>query len=79
MSDRTFLERSWEAQHKVEKKLGSLGKGRYARVLRMARKPEPQEFRQTSLVVLVGVIIVGGIGFAIFLFMSWMLRAVGAA
>lgn len=78
MSDRTFLERSWDAQHRIEKKLGSLGKGKYARVLRMARKPEPQEFRQTALVVLVGVMVVGGIGFAIFLLMSWLLGVVGA-
>lgn len=79
MPDRTFLEKSWDAQHKFEKKMGSFGKGRYARVLRMARKPEPAEFRQTSLIVLVGVAVVGGIGFAIFLLMSWILRLVGAA
>lgn len=78
MSERTFLDKAWDAQHKVEKKVGSIGKGKYARVLRMARKPEPAEFKQTSNVVLIGIAIIGGIGFAIFLFMDWLLRVVGA-
>lgn len=77
MSDRTFLDKSWDAQRKVEKKIGSIGKGRYARVLRMARKPEPEEFKQTSNIVLVGIAIIGGIGFAIFLLLTWFQRALG--
>ncbi len=72
MSERTFLDKSWDAQHKVEKKLGAIGKGKYARVLRMARKPEPQEVKQTSNVVLIGIAVIGGIGFAIYLFMTWL-------
>ncbi len=79
MSDRSFLDKSWDAQRKVEKKLGSLGKGKYARVLRMAKKPEPAEFRQTANIVLVGIAVIGGIGFAVFLFMTWLQRIVGAA
>lgn len=78
MSERGFLDKAWDAQHKVEKKFGSIGKGKYARVMRMARKPEPEEFRRTSLIVLVGVAIVGGIGFLIFLFMEWFQGAIGA-
>lgn len=77
MSERTFLDRSWDAQRKVEKKISSFGKGRYARVLRMARKPEPEEFRQTSGIVLVGIAVIGGIGFAIFLLMSWIQGLMG--
>lgn len=78
MSDRTFLEKSWDAQRKVEKKIGGLGKGKYARVLRMAKKPEPEEFRQTANIVVVGIAVVGGIGFAVFLFMTWFQRVIGA-
>lgn len=78
MADRGFLDKAWDAQRKVEKKFGSIGKGKYARVLRMARKPEPEEFKRSSLVVLVGIAVVGGIGFAIFLFMTWLLRILGA-
>ncbi len=78
MSDRTFLDRAWDAQKKVEKKIGNIGKGKYARVLRMARKPEPEEFKQTSNIVLVGIAVIGGIGFAVFLFMTWLQKALGA-
>ena len=78
MSERTFLDKAWDAQHKVEKRFGSFGKGKYARVLKMARKPEPEEFKQTSTIVLVGIAVIGGIGFAIFLLMDWLLRVVGA-
>src|SRR5688572_24025251 len=73
-----FLDRAWEAQEKVERKWAGLGSGRFARVLRMARKPEPEEFRQSSTIVLVGIGVIGGIGFLIFLAMDWILDAVGA-
>ena len=78
MSDRTFLDGAWEAQHRLEKRINSIGKGKYARVLRMARKPDPEEFRRTSGIVLVGIAVVGGIGFAIYLLMTWLLKLVGA-
>ncbi len=77
MSERTFLDKSWDAQRKVEKKFGAIGKGKYARVLRMARKPEPQEIKQTSNVVLIGIAVIGGIGFAIFLLMDWIQGLLG--
>ncbi len=77
MSNRTFLDRSWDAQRKMEKRINSIGKGRYARVLRMARKPEPEEFKQTSNIVLVGIAVIGGIGFAIFLLMDWIQGLLG--
>ncbi len=77
MSERTFLDKSWDAQRKVEKKLGAIGKGKYARVLRMARKPEPEEFKQTSNIVLVGIAVIGGIGFGILLLMDWIQGLIG--
>jgi protein transport protein SEC61 subunit gamma-like protein len=74
-----FMEKAWAFQHRIERRVGAIGKGRYARVLRMARKPEPDEYRQTSNIVLVGIAVVGGIGFAIYLFMAWFLGVIGAA
>lgn len=76
--DAGFIDRAWEAQRKVEAKWASMGSGRFARVLRMARKPEPEEFRQSSTIVLVGIGIIGGIGFAVYLFLEWFLGAIGA-
>jgi protein transport protein SEC61 subunit gamma and related proteins len=78
MGDRSFLDRAWDLQHRIEKKFNAIGKGRYARVLRMARKPSPEEFRNTAKIVLVGIAVVGGIAFVIFLFMEWFLRVIGA-
>lgn len=76
--EKSFMDKAWDAQSKVEQKWSGLGSGRFARVLRMARKPEPEEFRQSSTIVLVGIGVIGGIGFAVFLFLEWLLELVGA-
>lgn len=76
--DAGFIDRAWETQRKIEGKWASLGSGRYARVLRMARKPEPEEFRQSATIVLVGIAVIGGIGFAVYLLLDWLLGVVGA-
>jgi protein transport protein SEC61 subunit gamma and related proteins len=70
----TFLDRAWETQEKIEAKWTGLGSGRFARVLRMARKPEPEEFRQSATIVLVGIAIIGGLGFAVYLLMNWLIK-----
>lgn len=71
-----FVERAWAVQDKLTKRWEGLGKGRIARVLRMARKPEPEEFRQSALVVLVGIAIIGAMGFLTYLFMQWLLKTI---
>jgi protein transport protein SEC61 subunit gamma-like protein len=73
-SDQSFLDKAWDAQHKIEQKWLGLGSGRFARVLRMARKPEPEEFRQSATIVLVGIGIIGGLGFSVYLLMGWILK-----
>lgn len=65
-----FLAKAWGWQHSINRKWDGLGKGRVARVLRMARKPEPEELRQSAVIVLVGIAVIGGIGFLIFLLMD---------
>lgn len=77
-ADAGFIDRAWDSQRKVESKWASLGSGRFARVLRMARKPTPEEFRQSSTIVLVGIGVIGGIGFAVYLFLTWLFKAIGA-
>jgi protein transport protein SEC61 subunit gamma-like protein len=73
-----FLDRAWETQEKVERKWAGLGSGRFARVLRMARKPEPEEFRQSATIVLVGIGVIGGLGFGVYLLMTWLLKLLHA-
>ena len=58
---------SW--QDEIEGRVRSLRTGSYARILKMARKPSKQEFRQTVIVCGIGMFILGAIGFA----MLWMM------
>ncbi|MES2153668.1 MAG: protein translocase SEC61 complex subunit gamma [bacterium] len=69
-----FVGRMWHYQHAINRKWDGMGKGRIARVLRMARKPEPEEFRQSAVIVLVGIAIIGGIGFFMYLLMSGLIH-----
>ena len=71
-----FMASAWQAQEKLERRWDRLGKGRFARVLKMARKPEPEEFRQSATVVLVGIAVIGFIGFMTKLFVEFLLGTV---
>jgi preprotein translocase subunit Sss1 len=46
----------------------------------MARKPTPQEFKQTCIICGIGMFVLGGIGFAMLVlmdnFLPWMLNDV---
>jgi protein transport protein SEC61 subunit gamma-like protein len=70
--------RAWAAQKNLEGRIQQLTRGRVARVLKMARKPEPEEFRQSATIVLVGIAVIGALGFFTYLFMAWLLVAIGA-
>ncbi len=59
-----------DAQLKIEEAIGRIGRGKYARILKMARKPTREEFSKTSIITGVGIIIIGGIGFIIYLIMN---------
>jgi len=64
MSD--IVERSWDLQRKIEEKTRHIGKGKYGRVLRMARKPSGEEYVRISQIVAIGLILLGGQGFLIY-------------
>lgn len=68
----SLVGRAWEAQDKLEVRLSNLGKGKYGRVLRMARKPTPEEFRKSALVAAAGIGILGTLGFFIYYVMSFI-------
>ena len=59
-------ERIWQIQEKIEEKTRYIGKGKYGRVLKMARKPTPEEYNKTLQITGLGIILLGGIGFLIF-------------
>ena len=52
-------------QDGIEGRIKGLQTGSYARILKMARKPSKQEFRQTVIVCGIGMFVLGAIGFVI--------------
>ena len=57
------LAQSW--QDEIEWRVKGLQTGSYARILKMAKKPSKQEFRQTVIVCGIGMFVLGAIGFLI--------------
>ena len=66
-SDKGFMDRARDLQANLEAKQKRVGKGRYGRVLKMARKPTHDEFVKTSKITGAGILLIGGLGFLIFL------------
>ena len=62
-----IVEKSWEVQKEVEDRAKRLGKGKYGRVLKMARKPSNDEFIRVIEVTGLGLILIGGLGFLLYL------------
>ena len=56
-------------QDEIEGRVRGLQTGSYARILKMARKPSKQEFRQTVIVCGIGKFVLGAIGFV----MLWLM------
>jgi len=65
--DRTLMEKAWDLQHRIEARQKRMGKGKYGRVLKMARKPTNEEYSKTSKITGAGILLIGGLGFLIFL------------
>ena len=66
-SDKGVVERAWDVQHKLEVRRKRIGKGKYGRVLKMARKPTNDEFSKTSKITGLGILLIGGLGFVVYL------------
>jgi len=43
-----------------------VGKGRYGRVIKMARKPTGEEYLKVTQITSLGLILIGGLGFLIY-------------
>ena len=65
----TVVAKAWDAQERLEGRIANLGKGKYGRVLRMARKPTPEEYRKAATVSAVGIAVLGALGFLIYMLM----------
>ncbi len=85
MSDEKSESRSFEdvvqdRQDWIEAQFRKISRGSWARIIRMARKPTPQEFRQTSIVCGIGLFVLGAIGFILLVimdnFIPWLIHDV---
>ena len=76
-----LIDKAWEVQRKIEQRFQRLGKGKYGRVLKMARKPEPDEYNKTAQMTAIGILIIGLIGFTIFILATevatWIAEKIG--
>ncbi len=77
---RSFEDKVQDKQDAIEAQFRKISRGSWARILRMARKPTPQEFKQTSIICGVGLFILGFIGFVILILMDttipWLIHDV---
>ena len=65
--NRSFMQKAQDLQDRLESRRDRIGKGKYGRVLKMARKPTNDEYIKTSKITFAGILLVGGLGFVIFL------------
>jgi len=76
-----LIKKAWEVQTNIEKKFKRIGKGKYGRVFKMARHPEPDEYIRTAEISAIGIFIIGFIGFVIMLlatrFAPWLVKVLG--
>ncbi len=59
-----------DVKNKIERKIGGIGKGKYSRILRMAKKPTRDEYIKVVLITGVGIVLLGLVGFFIYLIMG---------
>ena len=61
------MERARDLQYNLEARQKRIGKGKYGRVLKMARKPTNDEYSKTCKITGAGILVIGGLGFVVYL------------
>ena len=61
---------AYELQDEFESKARGFGKGKYGRILKMARTPSRDEYKKTLWIVGIGIVILGAVGFLIWWIMT---------
>jgi len=68
-----IVDKSAELQKRVESWIHGFGKGKYSRILKMARKPTREEYGKVLGITAAGIIIIGGLGFLLYYILSvWL-------
>ncbi len=61
-----ILDKTVEVQSRLEEKAKKVGKGKYGRMLKMAKKPNNEEYKKVLTITGAGIAIIGGLGFLIY-------------
>lgn len=76
-----FMEKAWVVQRKIEGRQQRIGKGKYGRILKMARKPTNEEYEKTAKITGLGILLIGALGFICYLCRElvapWILKLFG--
>jgi len=79
-NQKSFEQRVQDRQDWIESQFRRITRGSWARIIRMAKKPTKQEFRQTAIICGIGLFVLGAIGFAILVLMDnffpWLIHDV---
>lgn len=65
-----IVDKGWEVQRRIEARAKRLGKGKYGRILKMARRPTSDEYSKVVLITAIGIAAIGLVGFLIY----WAMR-----
>lgn len=74
---KNIIDKAWDLQHDLESRQKKFGKGKYGRVLKMARNPTSEEYAKTAKITGLGMLLVGAIGFVIYLLATQVAPWVG--
>ncbi len=66
------VEKSWQVQKDIEDRVRRIGKGKYGRVFRMARKPSNEEYVRVVQITALGLALIGGLGFLIYWILTYL-------
>ncbi len=69
-----IVDESEKLQRRIERRFSRIGKGKYSRILKMARKPTRDEYSKVITITGLGIILIGGVGFLIYLILSVYLK-----
>jgi len=65
-----IIEKFQSFQEWVEDRISQVGKGKYSRILKLARKPTREEYIKVVEITGAGIVIIGVIGFIIYYLMA---------
>jgi protein transport protein SEC61 subunit gamma-like protein len=76
--EKGFFNRARALQQRIEEREQRIGKGKFGRVLKMARKPTNEEYEKTAKITGLGIVLIGALGFLCYIIRElvapWILK-----